>query len=256
MLSNPAETVQQSGVATSLPEQLPENTPFYGFLQRPSLVDFPGKIAAVYFTSGCNFSCGYCHNARLLGARKSGITREAFTSSINKFMRTDWINGVTLSGGEPTLSQDLPQFIRWIRSRGLSVKLDTNGSNPRMLEAIIDDIDYIAMDVKCGLERYPEFVRFTDTAAIRESINLIKSRAADYEFRTTVIETVHTVDEMQAIGEAVRDARRYILQPFIPHDDLPDPAYRRMTRTSPDVMDTLAAAIAPYVREVGKKGRQ
>ncbi len=254
MVSNPVDTFQRS--ADSSVAELPETTPFYGYLQRPSLVDFPGKIAAVYFTTGCNFSCGYCHNARLLGTEKDCISRETFIASITKFMQTDWISGVTISGGEPTLSRDLPRFIRWIRSKGLAVKLDTNGSNPRMIAEIIDDIDYIAMDVKCSLDRYPEFVHFSDTAALRDAIDLIISRAADYEFRTTVIETVHTVDEICAIGEAVRDAKRYILQPFIPHEELPDPAYCRMERTSPVIIDTLAEAVAPYVREVGKKGKQ
>jgi pyruvate formate lyase activating enzyme len=233
----------------------PDRSPFYGYLQKPSLVDFPGKITAVFFTSGCNFSCGYCHNAPLLGKVKSGLDTGTFTEAVRKFMTTDWVTGITLSGGEPTLSSDLPFYIRWLKDRGLAVKLDTNGSNPAMLEKIIDDLDYIAMDVKCSLENYPSFVKFTDTDAITASIQLIRDQAADYEFRTTIIEAFHTPSEMHAIGKLIKGAKRYTLQPFLPRDDLPDKAYRTMRRTSPDLLKEYCSLMEPYARNIIWKGR-
>lgn len=235
---------------------LPEETNIYGFLRRPSLVDFPGHIAAVFFTSGCNFSCGYCHNAPMMGSREAGLSALEVDAAVRRFREHDWINGVTVTGGEPTLVPHLPDMVRWFRSQGLRVKLDTNGSNPEMLKEMLPYLDYIAMDVKCALESYPEFVLYSNTDAIRRSIDLLVAWDGTAEFRTTVIDSFHTETQMRAIGELIRGAKRYALQPFVPRDNLPDPAMRSMPRTSPDLLQRYAELMRPFAHEVVLRGRQ
>jgi len=239
----------------SLFQQIPEQTPIFGFLQKPSLVDFPGKIAAVFFTSGCNFSCGYCHNAPLLGIKKQGLNRDALAKAVRKFRETDWISGVTITGGEPTLCPDIPIIISWLKSLGLAVKLDTNGSNPTMLKELLPDLDYVAMDIKCSLPTYQNFVKYSKTDNISTSVELIKSHASDYEFRTTIVETVHTEEEMHTIGSLINGATRYTLQPFLPREDLPGIEYRSMKRTSPDLLAKYRDLMAPYAQKIVWKGK-
>ncbi len=239
----------------SIFQQIPEQTPIFGFLQKPSLVDFPGKIAAVFFTSGCNFSCGYCHNAPLLGIKKQGLNREVLAKSVRKFRETDWISGVTITGGEPTLCPDIPIIISWLKSLGLAVKLDTNGSNPAMLKELLPLVDYIAMDIKCSLPAYPDFVGYNKIDNISTSVELIKSLALDYEFRTTIIETIHSEDEMHKIGALINGANRYTLQPFLPREDLPGKEYRTMKRTLPDLLSQYQDLMAQYAQKVVWKGK-
>ncbi|NQT58385.1 MAG: anaerobic ribonucleoside-triphosphate reductase activating protein [Bacteroidetes bacterium] len=239
----------------SIFQQIPEQTPLFGFLQRPSLVDFPGKISAVFFTSGCNFTCGYCHNAPLLGVKKQGLQRDVFAKAIRKFRETDWVTGVTLTGGEPTLCPDIPIIISWLKSQGLAVKLDTNGSNPTMLKELLPFVDYIAMDIKCTIPAYPEFVGFNNTDYIATSVELIKTHAANYEFRTTIIENFHSDEEMHKIGSLIDGAKRYTLQPFLPREGLPGKEYRTMKRTSPDLLSRYRDLMAPYAENVVWKGK-
>jgi pyruvate formate lyase activating enzyme len=204
----------------------------YAFLEKPSMVDYPHRFAAVFFISGCGFTCGFCHNARLMGKKQAGIAWDALDAACAEF-RQGWVNGVVITGGEPTAADDLPELIRFFKERhGFSVKLDTNGSRPERLAACLPYVDYVAMDVKCGLSAYPGLTGFSDGAKITQSIELIRSRAADYEFRTTVIETIHTDEQMREIGALVRGARRYALQAFVPRDDLPDERFRGVPRTT------------------------
>jgi pyruvate formate lyase activating enzyme len=128
-------------------------------LERPSMVDFPGRLACVLFTTGCNFSCGFCHNAPLLGERKPGLTWERLDSACREF-RQSWVRGAVVTGGEPTLWRSLPQLLEFLSGHGFQLKLDTNGSRPADLERVLERLDYVAMDVKCSLARYEGFVRF------------------------------------------------------------------------------------------------
>ncbi|MBC8452486.1 MAG: anaerobic ribonucleoside-triphosphate reductase activating protein [Spirochaetes bacterium] len=239
----------------SVYQQIPEQTPLYGFLQKPSLVDFPGKIAAVFFTSGCNFTCGYCHNAQLLGTKKQGLKKDVFTKALHKFREKDWISGVTITGGEPTLCRDIPVIISWLKSLGLAVKFDTNGSNPAMLKDLLPVVDYIAMDIKCGLSSYPEFAGFHTIDTIAASVELIKTYAVNYEFRTTIIEKFHTEEEMHKIGALINGAKCYTLQPFLPREDLPGKEYRTMKRTSPDLLSRYQKLMTQYAENIVWKGK-
>jgi pyruvate formate lyase activating enzyme len=230
-----------------------EETPVYAFLQQPSLVDFPGRLAAVFFTSGCNFSCGFCHNAPLMGRRRKGLSRERVAQACAKF-KADWVTGVVISGGEPTLHKELPGLIRFFKEAGLAVKLDTNGSHPDRLARCLPLVDYVAMDIKTGLSGYPELTGWTETERIERSIELIKTEAAAAEFRTTVIEPLHTDEQMDEVAELVRGAPRYVLQPFLPRESLADPVFERIPRTSPQRLETLRRRMQDCAAEVIVRG--
>ncbi|QBG48361.1 anaerobic ribonucleoside-triphosphate reductase activating protein [Verrucomicrobia bacterium S94] len=204
----------------------------YAYLEKPSMVDFPGKFAAVFFTSGCNFMCGFCHNASLMGRKRPGINWEAMELACRKF-KTHWVNGAVITGGEPTLADDLPELIELMKRHGFSVKLDTNGSNPGKLREVLPLVDYVAMDVKTGLSDYDRLVQFPNLSNISESIELIKAQAKDYEFRTTVIETWHTDELMDEVAEIIDGSKRFALQAFIPRDNLPDKKFTLLPRTPP-----------------------
>ena len=229
-------------------------TSVYAYLEKPSMVDYPGRFAAVFFTSGCNFGCGFCHNAALMGKKRAGLSWEQLETVGAKF-KQDWVNGVVITGGEPTCCDDLPELILLFKSRfGFAVKLDTNGSNPDRLAECLPLVDYVAMDVKCGLSTYPEIVRFGDTDKIRRSVELIRTEAKDYEFRTTVIESVHTDEQMDEVRETIAGSRRYALQAFIPRDGLPGEKYRTQPRTTAARLHQLRERMAGCAEEILLRG--
>jgi len=160
-----------------------------GGLQKLSLIDFPGRPAAVVFTRGCNFRCPYCHNPELISSHSAGndIHPKEFFAFLEK--RRGLLEGVVVTGGEPTLHDDLPDFMRRIKGLGFAVKLDSNGSNPMMLQKIIDDrlVDYIAMDVKAPFEKYDRVAGVAvNINAIRASIDIIRNSGLPHQFRTTL----------------------------------------------------------------------
>ena len=194
-------------------------------LQKLTLLDFPEKMACTLFTFGCNFRCPFCHNASLVlsdRADDSIISEEEFFSFLQK--RRGMLEGVCISGGEPTLQPDLPDFIRRIRDLGFAVKLDTNGYRPAVLRALIDEglLDYVAMDVKNSLSRYPETVgiaRF-DTAPLEESMDLLMENRVPFEFRTTLVRGLHTPESIAEMGKRLAGEERFFLQTFEDSGDL------------------------------------
>jgi pyruvate formate lyase activating enzyme len=216
-------------------------------------VDYPGRIAAVFFTSGCNFHCGYCHNAARLGVLREGMPRDRFLDLCARF-RAQWADGAVVTGGEPTLHSGLGEMIRELKTSGFAVKLDTNGSRPDVLEQVLDEVDYVAMDIKCAPARYPDVTGFDDRRALDRSVRLVRDRARDSEFRTTVIPGLHDDVEMRAVGEWIRGARRFVLQPFLPREDLPDPVLRAAERTRPQRLEDLRVLLRPYAAEVLVRG--
>lgn len=233
---------------------MPQTSSIYAYLEKPSLVDYPQRFAAVFFISGCGFTCGFCHNAALMTRKQDGLSWKALEEACVKF-RKEWINGIVITGGEPTMADDLLELIRFFKERfGLSVKLDTNGSNPERLADCLPFIDYVAMDIKCGLSAYPEFVGFTDIEKIRQSIGLVRAKAKAYEFRTTVIETVHTDHQMSEIYDAIKGSRRYVLQAFVPRDELPEEQYRTAPRTTSARLHQLKDRMAGCADEILLRG--
>lgn len=185
-------------------------------LQKTSLIDFPGKIGCVAFLTGCNFTCPFCHNAELArGSYPQRIPIDRFLEFLTP--RRRFLDGVVITGGEPTLHSGLPDLCRAIRDLDLAIKLDTNGSRPDILEGLIDErlVDYVAMDVKTPLDQYhPELTKENVRPHLERTIRLIMKTAPDYEFRTTCVKPFVDETKIAAIARTIEGARRYVLQPF------------------------------------------
>jgi pyruvate formate lyase activating enzyme len=231
-----------------------EHSPIYGYLRNASMVDFEGHIAAVFFTTGCNFSCGFCHNAKLMGRTRKGLSWKRLGEACKKFQK-DWVRAAVITGGEPTLSPHLPELIQFFKDElGWVVKLDTNGSNPDMLERCLPLVDYVAMDIKTAPSAYEELAGYSDTDALYRSVSLIADLAKDYEFRTTVIEEHHHDGVIDEIAHLIRGAKRYIVQPFIPNEELPHPKFRNLKRTSFDRLKEIAHRLQGTAHDIRVRG--
>jgi pyruvate formate lyase activating enzyme len=189
-----------------------------GGLQKVSLNDYPGKICATVFTQGCNFRCPYCHNPELVDPSQYGpvIPEEEVISFLDK--RRGKLEGVTVTGGEPTLQQDLETFLRELKNMRYLIKIDTNGSNPDILSTLIDRhlIDYIAMDIKGPLKRYEQITAVKgEMSLIKRSIQLVMTSGIEYEFRTTVVRSQLDVDDLVSMVQLIKGAPLYVLQTFV-----------------------------------------
>lgn len=171
-------------------------------LQKLTLLDYPGKVACTVFLSGCNFRCPFCHNSGLLGQAEALMTQQELLAFLDG--RKGLLDAVCISGGEPTLSKELPQLLEQIKQRGFLVKLDTNGSRPAVLKALVEQklLDYVAMDVKNSPMQY---ARTTGTdgvlAEIEESLRFLLQEKLDYELRTTVVQQLHEETSLQEMGQ-------------------------------------------------------
>ena len=186
-----------------------------GGFQKCSLIDYPGKLSAIIFTAGCNFKCSYCHNPELVNPElfPEPIPEEDILSFLRK--RKGKLDALVITGGEPTLQEDLVEFALKVRELDFLVKLDTNGSNPRALEEIIRIVDYVAMDIKAPLEKYQQVSNSSiDTGEIKKSIELIMNSNRDYEFRTTVVKSELEESDILKIGELIEGARLFVLQKY------------------------------------------
>jgi pyruvate formate lyase activating enzyme len=209
----------------------------YGYQPKESMIDYEGCLSQVLFTSGCNLRCGFCHNAALTTKKEGTLTKEKLDEILAK-ARDNWIGGVVISGGEPTLHEELPELIEYLRGKGFLVKLDTNGTKPEMLERVVDELNYIAMDYKTCMARYKAVVNAAvNPNVIRRSVELLKQRAIDYELRTTIVPGVHTEDVIRQICSEIKGVKRYIIQPFVPQEKLMDEEYAKKDRTKPQVME-------------------
>lgn len=195
-----------------------------GGLQKVSLIDYPGRVAATVFTSGCNFSCPFCHNPELVDSRQ--ISRQPFFPQTEFFdflkSRQGLIDGVCITGGEPAVHKDLPEFVKKIKDMGFLVKLDTNGTRPEVLQELLKDktVDYLAMDIKGPLENYS---KITGTEVDLEKINqstLLSRKFPDYEFRTTVVPGLHKKNDFLNIARWLDGSKKYFLQQFRPKNTL------------------------------------
>jgi pyruvate formate lyase activating enzyme len=223
-----------------------------GGLQKLSLVDYPGRTAAALFTIGCNMRCGYCHNPELVLPER--YIPEIPLENIFDFLarRRGMLDAVVISGGEPTMHDDLPEFAATIKKMGYFVKLDSNGTNPKMLKQMINagNIDFIAMDIKSTLAKYSAVIaRPIDTAALAESIQLIMNCGLDYEFRTTAVKQLMTIEDFEEIGQMIRGAQRYAFQRFRPGRSL-NPQFDRFEPFNDDETDKIVAIMKKYVKKV------
>lgn len=222
-----------------------------GGLQKFSLIDYPGKISAVLFTQGCSFRCPFCHNPELVIPDKFGAT--ILTENVLTFLnsRKSRLDGVVISGGEPTIQEDLLDFVQKVKQMNFLIKIDTNGSRPEILKKIIDRqlADYIAMDIKAPFHKYQ---RHTGAEVreekIRQSIGLIINSDIDYEFRTTVVKEQLSLEDIFSIGRTIRGAKRYILQKFAPNKTL-DSSFSRATTYTDDEFEIFCQKLKPFAAE-------
>ncbi len=227
-----------------------------GFIET-SLLDWDGHIVASIYLPGCNFRCPYCHNKNVVLNPDSfdEVPIEYIESYISE--NKDFLDGIVVSGGEPTTHSDLADLLREIKDFGLKVKLDTNGTNPDVLERLISEnlIDYIAMDVKAPLNK-----KYSDTAGvdvnldnIRRSIDIIQSSGIDYEFRTTIVPIFLSEDDVHSIISELSGSKKYALQQFRPDYTL-DPALSELKPYSSEVIMSLADVAQKTIKTVTIRG--
>lgn len=194
----------------------------HGF-QKLTLVDFPSHVAAILFTGACNFRCPFCHNSSLVLSpeKEPVVSNEEIFAYLEK--RKGILDGVVVTGGEPTLQKDLIPFLGELKRLGYSVKLDTNGYRPEVLKDAMDSgfVDYVAMDIKNSIDSYPETagLTFFNQENIIESASLLMNGKVDYEFRTTVVKELHREENFEKIGQWLKGAKRYYLQSFVPSEN-------------------------------------
>ncbi len=201
----------------------------FGGWQKTSLIEYPGKVSTVLFTTGCNFKCPFCYNSDLVFCtdKIQQIDEKDVLDTLSK--RAKLYQAVIVTGGEPTMQNDLPGFFEEVKKLGLLTGLETNGTNPRMLKDLIESglVDYVAMDIKAPLtwKKYSKAAGIKDKALIdnvKESVKIIMGSETDYEFRTTVVPKLHTEDDILSIAASIKGAKRYVLQQFTPKDTMID----------------------------------
>lgn len=226
----------------------------HGF-NKTTLLDYPGHIAATIFLGGCNFRCPFCHNATLVLAPETQpvISEDEIFTTLKK--RVGILEGVCITGGEPTLYLGLEEFIKKIKSLGFLVKLDTNGSNPNLLRHLIELnlLDYVAMDIKNSKEKYSltTGLKNIDINKISESITILLSSDIDYEFRTTVVKEFHETSDLLSIGNWIKGGKAYYLQSFEDSEDVIRPG---LTTFSSSDLNKFIDVLNPYVKHVSIRG--
>lgn len=226
----------------------------HGF-NKTTLLDYPGHLAATIFTGGCNFRCPFCHNASLVinPLDKEIIPHNDIFSTLKK--RKGIIEGVCITGGEPTIYPDLKNFITSIKEMGFLVKLDTNGNNPKVLKDLVEShlIDYVAMDIKNSKEKYSLSIGLPSfqTTLIEESVDFLLNGTIPYEFRTTIVKEHHSLNDILSIGSWIKGARAYYLQAFKDSGDIITPG---LTSYSKNELDKFREALLPYVKSIEIRG--
>ena len=224
-------------------------------VQKLTLLDFPGRLACTVFLPGCNLRCPFCHNASLVLPREDtppGMTVDELLQFLQK--RKGRLQGVCVTGGEPTLHSGLPELLREIHALGYEVKLDTNGTNPAMLGSLLRDglADYVAMDIKNSPRRYALTCGGVEVLdKVKESAALLMESGIDYEFRTTLVRPLHSPEDMADIGSWLQGAKRYFLQQFIDSGDLIGSGLQPF---SPEEMEAMRQAVLPYIENTTLRG--
>ena len=226
-----------------------------GGLQKLTLIDFPGRLAATVFLSGCDFRCPFCYSGELVLPQKIKSQSKISKRELFDFLkeRKGLLEGVVICGGEPTINKDLPNFIKKIKNLGYLVKLDTNGSNSKMLKFLIDKnlINYVAMDIKSPKEKYGKVIGLSKLGTARmlkkieRSIDILKEGKVDFEFRTTIIPTLLEKKDILKITRWIAPAKRYFLQNFKPEKTI-DPKFEKIKPYSQEYLLEIQRAISPF----------
>ena len=222
-------------------------------LQKLTLLDYPGKVACTVFLPGCNLRCPFCHNASLvLPGRAAPLMTKA---ELLDFLRgrKGKLDGVCITGGEPTLHRDLMQLVQQIKELGLACKLDTNGTRPEVLKQLLDAklLDYVAMDIKNSPQKYTATCGNVDVLEkVKECVRLLEESGIDHEFRTTVFHPYHTREDMTEIGGWLSGTKKYFIQQFVDSGDL----IGEGQALSPEEMQALLEAVKPYIPSAELRG--
>jgi len=233
-----------------------------------SLIDYPGHLSAIVFTVGCNFRCHYCYNPMLVkpsevdkfknktkfwneetGTGRALLKERDFIDFLEK--RKGKLDGIVISGGEPTIHKDLIDFAKRIKKRGFLVKLDTNGTNPEALEKLLNKelLNYVAMDLKADENNYSYVVGVeVDLEKIKKSVKIIKERGLDYEFRTTLVPNLVDEKEINRMGEMIRGADKWCLQQFVPAEELVDSEFKKIKPFSSEKLEEIQRQAQAYVK--------
>ena len=224
-------------------------------LQKMTLLDFPGKIACTVFLHGCNMRCPFCHNSELLGGKGEELmTREAFFAFLKT--RKGLLDGVCVSGGEPTLQRDLPEFLREIKDLGFAVKLDTNGTRPEVLKALVAEnlVDYVAVDVKNCPRLYAQTAGAKlEVAQIEETFRFLMADHVDYELRTTLVEPLHDGQCVEEMGQWLssllpgKKPKRWFLQRLVDRDPV---VFSGLSAPEENAVSAYAGRLAQYAEQV------
>ncbi len=220
--------------------------------EKSSLVEWPGKIVAIIFTPGCNFKCPYCHNSHIVMHPEEYDDVDFYKILEDLKLRRKWIDAIEITGGEPTIFPKLIPMLKLLKKEGFLVKLDSNGSNPKILEKILKLklADYVAMDIKNCKEKYSETMGASiNLAKIESSINIIKTLAPEYEFRTTILPKHHTKKDIEKIAKWLKGSKRYFLQRFKPGSCL-NPKYDNEKTFSEEEAKELAEIAKKYIKTV------
>jgi pyruvate formate lyase activating enzyme len=230
---------------------------FKGF-NKTSLIEYPNQIVSIVFTGGCNFRCPFCHNKDLV-LNPDNIPdideKEIIDHIVSKRM---WVDGIAITGGEPTLQKELPEFIKKIKDKGFLVELETNGTNPEMVEQLIKDnlIDYLAMDIKAPLDEdiyYEAIGKFGDRSKILENvkktIRIVQKAGINYEFRTTFVPGLLMKDDIYKIAEQLKGSKRYVIQKFLPKTTI-DSEYEKKDLLNPGFFDEFKDNLKDYFDEI------
>jgi pyruvate formate lyase activating enzyme len=215
-----------------------------------SLIEFPNKISSVIYTSPCNFKCPFCHNPGLVSINDTVIDENDVLDDLKE--RVSFIEGVSITGGEPLLQNDLPDFLRKIKNAGLLVKIDTNGYLTEKIRMIIDAglVDYVAMDIKTSIKKYDAATGLKiDVSKIINSIKLIMNSGVDYEFRTTAVPGVVNGDDFEEIGELIKGAKLFSIQQFENSFTL-DNKFKTVQPYTEKVLRGFADTMKKYVEKV------
>lgn len=219
--------------------------------QKLTILDYPGKVACIVFTPGCNFRCPFCHNASLVTHidKDTYLDVDEVLSYLKK--RQGLLDGVVITGGEPLLQDGIEEFIAEIKALGYCVKLDTNGSFPEKLISIVEKglVDYVAMDIKNSKEKYAETIGVDDfdITPIEKSVDFLLQNKVDFEFRTTIVDGFHTLDDIQDIVVWIKGAHKYFLQNFVDSGDLIKPDLKPVSALLLKEMQKKASEIIPNV---------
>ncbi len=214
-------------------------------LQKTSLIDYPNKVASVLYTPECNLRCPFCHNWSIVVDPKPPFLQEIEAIKILE-SRKKYIDAVVITGGEPTMHQDLPKFIEKLEKKGFQIKLDTNGFYPKILKKCLPFVDYVALDIKTTLDKY-SLLGATTTTDFLYTVNILKRGKIPYEFRTTIVPGLITFEDVSQMGELLTGARKLVLQQYVSEDTL-DKEYGKVEPYSVEEIKKFAKIFQKFVK--------